>query len=1370
MDNFMFDESMDLTGLDELLLDSQLNDDSMDFTSFDTFVLDAQLNDTSDDSLCRLFEVNIMNDQYDSLCMEVDVSDYERECAEERNSTENLPEHPQIGHGLPIPQPPVNNIIRNDNRNDEIEIEFQILEEGPWKVNRTFHTKTKLLRAKLSHDEEGVINLLQVGEAIDSAYERFVSSMISEAGNNDRIYITFRNSSENRELYIAFKKENFNKEQFLDRAYALAQSAGNFLDNNVFEIKVQVVQCVTGNGRVSKLQPGSIRAYQKRSIVQVFNEDHKCGYMAIGIGKLFLDKIAGTLLEDHVSWKRTRVSPIAQLKAASNLFQDLGVNCLRPLDMNNIVAIQEKLNDYQIIVIDRRTQLKLYAGPEREKVLGLEYSEPPHFNFIKSIKSYMDAVEFCTRCWVKHQKGKHSCSTSCKKCTKITQCPLIALITCSTCHVDFNSDSCFDYHIEKTLCQRKQKCEECWIVYNTQEIHVCDTYKCIKCNVLYKESPHYCHIKVLEIDDLKKDDERPAIMICYDIESMQIPLENNELVHQPNLLISFTICNECVDLQTFGKKDGICKVCGPLENIYRGNDCVTRFCDYLYRDIAPIAYAKKSKVTIIAHNQRGYDGHFIIQDFYKRDFQATPNLIMVGSKILFAGMEQLRFIDSLSLFLQPLSSLSESFNIEELKKGFFPHKFNTPENQEYVGSLPSIENYYPESMKPKQLVEFSSWHQEQANNLFDFGKEIVEYCRSDVQILMISMLKFVKLFSSITGINPITRGFTLASIAMEVFRAKMLLPMSLAVTPTLGYAARKHSVIGSCWLDFQQKKQGQPIPREYRIGNFFADGFIPETKQVFEFWGCYFHGCPVCYPDRSQDVRIGDQSINVQTLYEKVELKRLYYTHRGFKLEEIWEHELDKKDSYIADRIEYYHSLKKVGCIDIKESFFGGRTNNIKFFHKCSENERIRYLDFTSLYPYVLRKNVFPMGHPTVIQEDFKDISEYFGFIKCKVLAPQNINIGVLPLRLDRLLFPLCRTCATKMQQQCDHTDEERYMTNTWTTIELQEALTIGYKIIKIYQVLDYEQSPSSSQFGEYIKMWLKIKQESSGWPSWCQTEADKSKYISDYKIAEDIDLEFENIEKNPGKRSIAKLMLNSFWGKLAQNPNMPKTQVLRSYADLWQIANNPELETLGLFEVNDDTLLIQHKYNDTSLDQVNPGKTNLAVASFVTAYGRLELFRLINKIENHRVGRVLYFDTDSVVFVENENDQEIKCGDYLGELTDEIEPGWKCTDFVTLGPKNYGYEVSDTHGNRKAITKVKGIKLTSAALDILTLQKLMEMIDNYINGIQDVVHINQTNIVSDKFTHIVKTKSFNKIYRAVSEKRKIIGNDTRPYGYIPSS
>jgi hypothetical protein len=50
-------------------------------------------------------------------------------------------------------------------------------------------------------------------------------------------------------------------------------------------------------------------------------------------------------------------------------------------------------------------------------------------------------------------------------------------------------------------------------------------------------------------------------------------------------------------------------------------------------------------------------------------------------------------------------------------------------------------------------------------------------------------------------------------------------------------------------------------------------------------------------------------------------------------------------------------------------------------------------------------------------------------------------------------------------------------------------------------------------------------------------------RYIDDYFEKEGFRLDYEKIVKNPGLRALAKLMLNSFWGKFGQRSNLPQIE-----------------------------------------------------------------------------------------------------------------------------------------------------------------------------------------------------------------------------------
>jgi hypothetical protein len=361
-------------------------------------------------------------------------------------------------------------------------------------------------------------------------------------------------------------------------------------------------------------------------------------------------------------------------------------------------------------------------------------------------------------------------------------------------------------------------------------------------------------------------------------------------------------------------------------------------------------------------------------------------------------------------------------------------------------------------------------------------------------------------------------------------------------------------------------------------------------------------------------------------------------------------------------------------------------------------------------------------------------------------------------------MFPLCVRCANNKRDYCEC--EDRSFIGTWTTIEMKEAVSRGYVIEEIYEIYHYDNS-RSDLFKPYVDMWLRIKQESSGYPSHVVTEEDKQQYIENYERKEGIELRKEKIEKNEALRFIAKIMLNSFWGKLAQKPNKTRTEIIKSPNKYDEIICDPKKVETGSFMVNENTMICSWKYKDDEMDKIT--NYNIAVTSYVTAYARLELLKHMEKVESIREGSLLYHDTDSILYKRKLTDPIIECGDYLGELTDEVlknhSQNAKCRRFTSLGPKNYAYEVIKENGEIVTDIKCKGICLTTNALLKIGFPKMQEMSSEYCKGNVIEEHVQQRQFTISKHSEIT-TRKFDKLFRPVSNKRCIRGNRTYPYGY----
>ena len=129
-----------------------------------------------------------------------------------------------------------------------------------------------------------------------------------------------------------------------------------------------------------------------------------------------------------------------------------------------------------------------------------------------------------------------------------------------------------------------------------------------------------------------------------------------------------------------------------------------------------------------AHNQAGYDAKFLLQWCIKHEM-LPDKYIQQGSGITYMYFYKfkLRFVDTYKFFLSPLADLSKTYGIDTVK-GYFPHHFNTPENQNYVGRYPSIEMHGPKNMFPKTNADFTKWYDTVKNNKFDFALEFKKYC------------------------------------------------------------------------------------------------------------------------------------------------------------------------------------------------------------------------------------------------------------------------------------------------------------------------------------------------------------------------------------------------------------------------------------------------------------------------------------------------------------------------------------------------------------------------------------------------------------------------------------------------------------------
>ena len=270
--------------------------------------------------------------------------------------------------------------------------------------------------------------------------------------------------------------------------------------------------------------------------------------------------------------------------------------------------------------------------------------------------------------------------------------------------------------------------------------------------------------------------------------------------------------------------------------------------------------------------------------------------------------------------------------------------------------------------------------------------------------------------------------------------------------------------------------------------------------------------------------------------------------------------------------------------------------------------------------------------------------------------------------------------------------------------------------------------------------------------------------YVKEMEAKEGIKLNRANIENNPGKRSVAKLLLNTLWGKFGQNENLGKTEVVTDPKQLFDMLTNSDIEINSWLPVNEEVVYLgwSHKKQAARLS----GLTNVVMAAYTTAQARLKLYSYLSALGR----RCAYFDTDSIIFYSTGSvgEYEPPVGPLLGDLACELTAfgaGSRITEFVSGGPKFYAFQVEKPSGERAYVCKVKGIRLNHETASRLNFDTLKEMICN--DGVRIIVSCTGIRRTAH---HDVVNRDETKICRTVYKKRRYVNLDLSfPFGYANS-
>ncbi|XP_067322381.1 uncharacterized protein [Anolis sagrei] len=1228
---------------------------------------------------------------------------------------------------------------------------------------------------------EMIRSYAEIVTALYMAIQGILDRLGSRIEPDDFVQVRLEASGLRNPLF-SFKRsrELFNADEFLSHLSRLLQSSMEICAHGDFEFVVTITKPLRGGAhrKLGSIPASEIIARKRQYLIDLNYSGSNLCFGGALFGVMSLQKPTDSEM----------------LTAGQKLHMELGWTDKKKVTLKDISTVEQHLRvNIDVAYYSKKSGWCVFKteGPIYPKAYTLLLHEE-HFYGVLNVKALFGMRNYCQFCRKLYNHDRHSCLFYCRMCMRKACSNVVdEQVRCLRCKFHCRSNACLKLHQQlflekKVKCPARRYCTKCCHYQDADhDDERCKGRQCMVCwGYIVEDEDHLCYMQTLN---------RPKLSVkylFYDFESQQ-----ESGVHKPVYCFIKAFPGETVECfkpdyveEDSGSEDSDDEIVGGVAPWkfagktweFRGENCVEQFIKTFTKDGA----FKDS--TFIAHNSKGYDCYFILNQLVKEKLDVK--IIAQGGKLICVTIASLgiKFIDSLSHLPMALSKLPKALGFDEVK-GYFPHYFNTAENWNYVGPLPLPKYYGVEYMMPAEKTAFTKWYEENRSKTFDMQKELAYYCQKDVEILVKACTKYrheiVQLTTAIrkvlvgkkkekvikyrAAIDPLQYP-TIAGVALAMYRFKFLRKDTIAIPSCNDYhnQYKRFSTASIQWLSFVSHKEKVEIRHalnggEVKVSNYFLDGYavVGGREIAYEFFGCYFHGCLYCYSPEEINSLVGK---SYEFLFNATQKRSADLQCLGFEVRTIWEHEWRHMVKTDLEVQAYLANAKFPDPLKPRDALFGGRTNAVCLYYKPKDGETVKYYDFTSLYPYVNKTKEYPLGHPKIIYKDFKPLSNYFGLVKAKVFPPRNLYFPVLPSRISgKLMFVLCSSCAeTQHQEPCDHTDEERALSGTWCTVELNVAIAKGYRVVEIFEVWHFERR-SVDLFSEYIKLHLRQKQEASGYPQWCVSKQDKSKYIRDYRAREGVRLRRKEIAVNPAKRQIAKLFLNSLWGKFGQRTNLAVTEVLRDPEDFFQILFSDAYKVSMCEFLDEEAVCLSWKYSDDRV--TTSGRKNEFIACFTTAYARLELYNLLDRLDR----RVLYHDTDSVIFVSKEGEWEPPLGDYLGDLTSEIPPDQTITEFVSIGPKSYGYKLSDG----TACMKVKGITLNSANCEKINFTSLKDLAFDYVSDKKDgqprEIVIHQPGIVRNKHQWTLHTKTLKKTQKVVFDKRVIKeGFTTLPYGY----
>jgi hypothetical protein len=311
----------------------------------------------------------------------------------------------------------------------------------------------------------------------------------------------------------------------------------------------------------------------------------------------------------------------------------------------------------------------------------------------------------------------------------------------------------------------------------------------------------------------------------------------------------------------------------------------------------------------------------------------------------------------------------------------------------------------------------------------------------------------------------------------------------------------------------------------------------------------------------------------------------------------------------------------------IKLGYTGGAVDVYKPYGK-----NVYRYDVNSLYPSSMLKNPMPIGNPIYFEGDITKVNpNVFGFFKVEVNTPKQLKHPILLNRI-KTAYGGTKTVAPLGN-----------WTGVYSSIEINRCKELGYKF-KVLSGIIFE---TENIFKEYVEY-------------------------------------FFNLKKNSGKNSphytIAKLLLNTLYGRFGMNPELEKHVIIEGSKRYEYIE---KYEVSDILDLKNGKELVTYSDHNDDLDYDKQSNVSVSLAASVTAYARIHM----SQFKNNDKYTLYYSDTDNI-----DIDRPLDLA-FVGTELGQMKLEHIFEEVVYLAPKVYGGIVQEDILPKHELTKIKGLK-----------------------------------------------------------------------------